>query len=1048
MGEKMLLQNHQKIHSINNIIFTQREVDIASCILHHRGSKKIAEFLSISPKTAEAHTRNIMLKLGCHGRETIIDFLEKSEEFLLVKKHYASLRFNTFFEKQLKEVCGKISDLSPVCKIVCSTENKDEVTFFSHLSKHLKLAGIHIKKPLEEETPHSETYFQITSFKENPVQNSSTAKQKNEQILDNHTKTLYIILPSQSHLSSLQDDTISFATPEKYHEDFYSLLSHLVPEIDFNENLSLLKKFQQQEGSFQKNKPQQNKSSASSPQDKEKSFFQKYLTPWPFLKAFSFFAALLFLVLFFTPKLITHFSPEKSVHDLPGTALLRSDLPVPDTSRFLERPLIFRKIDSFLGAPKKKIETILLIGIGGSGKTTLARYYARKKKERLVWEINAQTRKSLRNSFESLAYALSSTPKDKSELQIIKNLEKFEEREKQILYFVQKKLREHKKWFLIYDNVDSFSVIKGYFPHDPKVWGEGKIILTTQNNNMKNSHFIAAKKTIDVPPLNNEEKINLYNKILSVHPGSKGVEKESVKRFVEKLPPFPLDLSVAAYYLRSSGISPEKYLKHLHDEQESLSRAQERLLADVSDYTKTRHRIVTLSLEKLLQEHSEFKELLLLISLIGANRIPVDLLKINRDEIVFERFLYHLQKYSLISFDNPKKNTFSMHLSTQDISLKFLQKKLDLNKNSHFVNTLAETLKKYVTGIADEFDEVKMRNILPHVISFKKNETLFSDESRGRILTQFARVYYYLGDYDRAVQLLERSQQIYEKYHNDDYHRLACVLTYIGKVYRNFGDYVKAKNLLEKSLEILNKYESKDRLKYAWIAAHLGNVYRSLGLYDKSTQLLKKSLNIYKNYYGENNIKVAWISVHLGRVYMYLGRYQEAYDLTVKSYPIYVNRYGETHALTNWVQSCLGKLHTRRGNLNEAKDLLKKSLAFYKKYYGPDHIQTAWAQRNLGRLFLKLKNYKNAEEAFQKSYDILLQKKNSDQYRSLELLSDTYFKKAQREYVANHYDIARKYEKKAKDLFTGTLKIVKKYFPPESPHLARLKTKEKTLNIN
>src|SRR5262245_29880059 len=79
------------LKTINGVSFTQREIDIAACICTGRSAKKIASLLSLSPKTIENHIRNIKIKLNCSSQESIIDFIEKSGKFILVKQYYSSL---------------------------------------------------------------------------------------------------------------------------------------------------------------------------------------------------------------------------------------------------------------------------------------------------------------------------------------------------------------------------------------------------------------------------------------------------------------------------------------------------------------------------------------------------------------------------------------------------------------------------------------------------------------------------------------------------------------------------------------------------------------------------------------------------------------------------------------------------------------------------------------------------------------------------------------------------------------------------------------------
>jgi DNA-binding CsgD family transcriptional regulator len=63
-------------------------MDIISAILHNRGEKKIAGLLFISPKTVSSHVHNIMLKIGSHSKDGIIDFIEKSGKIIYVKHYY------------------------------------------------------------------------------------------------------------------------------------------------------------------------------------------------------------------------------------------------------------------------------------------------------------------------------------------------------------------------------------------------------------------------------------------------------------------------------------------------------------------------------------------------------------------------------------------------------------------------------------------------------------------------------------------------------------------------------------------------------------------------------------------------------------------------------------------------------------------------------------------------------------------------------------------------------------------------------------------------
>ena len=78
---------NQDLAKINDIKFTRREIDVIAFIVNGRTTKKIASFLTLSPRTVDNHIYNIMMKLECHSRENIIDFIEKSGMFPIIRQY-------------------------------------------------------------------------------------------------------------------------------------------------------------------------------------------------------------------------------------------------------------------------------------------------------------------------------------------------------------------------------------------------------------------------------------------------------------------------------------------------------------------------------------------------------------------------------------------------------------------------------------------------------------------------------------------------------------------------------------------------------------------------------------------------------------------------------------------------------------------------------------------------------------------------------------------------------------------------------------------------
>jgi hypothetical protein len=165
----------------------------------------------------------------------------------------------------------------------------------------------------------------------------------------------------------------------------------------------------------------------------------------------------------------------------------RSDLVVPVA--FINRPELLAQIKEKLKG-SQGIKTLALAGIGGAGKTTIARQYARLQNVSVIWEINAETKESLISSFENLAYTLSKIETEKRLLRGLQNIQNFQAREEKIILFVKERLKSYPNWLLIYDNVAKFTDIQKYFLYNPVDWGRGKIIITTRDKNIETNGYI------------------------------------------------------------------------------------------------------------------------------------------------------------------------------------------------------------------------------------------------------------------------------------------------------------------------------------------------------------------------------------------------------------------------------------------------------------------------------------------------------------------------------------------------------------------------------
>ena len=959
----------KKNSTICNIELTSREVDIISCITSGKSAKGIAEILFIAPKTVETHIHKILKKFGCSSKEQVIHKLEKSSEFFRIKNHYNSILMENDFRDALLEISKKIK----ADKVACLYHNVSD-----KIVQYLSKAGIrNLKNTITERN-----YFIVQDITKDTL-----------EVADSFSSKKNIIFVTQDESLTLDIECVLIKN-KNVHLLIFEIIQFIFPKINIDEIVTPYKRRWSNYSFASEGDETKNQSPLSKKQ-----------------------YAYIYIAIFLLLLIVTSFAVYKNTYV--DEAFVSSEFHITNDSQLLKRSY-------FLKEMKKKfylndnIQMLILTGIGGSGKTTLVRQFCQTEKTQVVWELNAEKKETLINSFEYLAIALTKTKSEKEEIDSIFRTEQKDKRISYILAFVKERLSKKKNWILIFDNVDKLSNIQKFLPNDVKTWGKGKVLITTRNLNIRDHNCVNRDNVIKIKHLTEKEKFDLFTKIIlgkSVNALSKQ-EKNNIYSFLSNIPPFPLDISTAAYYIKNTKISYTDYVKCMNSYSDDFLKSQTHLRKELNEYAETRTSIVSLTLKNIIKQHPDFRKLLLMISLIDSQNIPKNLLVSYTNEIVVDHFLYELKKHSFITKDvhevSKNYHVFSCHKSISEAIFKYLFRYTESEKLKKATHSNIRVIELYYNKIIDCADIVWLRSELPHILSLEKFESIASNASKGIMKFLIGRVYYYLGNFNKAaiyfedsiiclrqqkdlkdqislgkalsylgivtrqcdskksLELLKESLSVYQKVTSPKSPYIGWVYLYMGNTLNHIGDYKNAKYYIEHGIAIYDRYtDNHSKAQKAWGLAFLGDVYRATGNYQKSLYLYEASLAILQHTGDLHPCRSAWFSFRNGILYKRMGNCKKSLELLDKCYLDYQKNNPEYYDKIARCLVHLGEAYLIQGSYKKALELIEKGIEICREHYGETHIKTMRYKVILAYAYIQVNEPQKARYILEKTWPIL-----------------------------------------------------------------------------
>ncbi len=951
----MFYQAYKEVKA--NLNLTNREVDVLACMLSGKTAKEIGLLLPIAPRTVETNIQRIMAKMQCNRKGEVIQIVESSLYFHALKQHYVVLLMRFNLREKLKLIARLKQGQLVTCLLIDVSQEVVSTEAIEQVHRDLKTAGVTIVRSL--------------SPNDKPVDYTIYISQKIE-VEDS--------LPEDPNCAHVAMDA-------NYPLSILSLLASLFPKLPISQIVTDYKT------QWYSQNPREIHDITQPFLD---SKHQGSTLPYKY-----FIGGWISLIILFLAMVL--FLPKSSLS-------IRPNLPIPIKEQLLSRLQLLKKIDRVL-KKQEGIQTAALLGIGGSGKTTIARQYATQQKMPVIWELNAETPDTLLTTFEDLAYGLSKTAEEKDELETIKKIEKIDERTKKLLFFIKPKLKAASPWLLLLDNVNNLNDIKELLPKDTETWGEGKALLTSRNYNIKDHIYVGTERVVFVQDLSTYEKADLFTKILIDNKTNLTPKhRKEIATFLKYIPSFPLDISIAAHYLKNTKISYKAYLEHIHKNDNHFEHYQEKLLQEIMDYTKTRYGIITCSVKALLEKYPEFIEPLLLLCLIEPHNIPKALLCHLKDKAFIDHFIYQMRKHALLTFEGSEEQpVLSIHPTTQEIMRHYFHRLLTDSEKKYTMDHLIAALEKYSDSLLFQGSIPHLRELLRNLFAYASHKSFLTELQQALVATHIGRLTYHLG-HDTSRAYTEKGFILLKKHFRTHHHSIARALLYLGIEETRVGNYGKAECLLKESLTLYDKFYSQRTLERAYALLTLGYTYTYLGIFDKAKDLLEKStqiyhhhkdipgysralvmlgetlfclgdykhskaifeqvLNMHKKQFKDNYPRILWTMVMLGYVHKCCGEYLKAEQIIQEADKLYQKLMPANKNTRGWVLMYLSDVKRLLGLYDQAEAIIKESLEINEYICGKDNITTAWRQVYWSQLLIDKGQYLMAKNLLKHCYKI------------------------------------------------------------------------------
>lgn len=603
-------------------------------------------------------------------------------------------------------------------------------------------------------------------------------------------------------------------------------------------------------------------------------------------------------------------------------------------------------------------EIMVICGLGGMGKSTLAREYARRNLARysVVWHLSADSEDHVIEGLLRLG------------AHIVPGLDQAQDRRKAALQVRTTILAGlQTPALVIFDNLEDERLLAEWHPRGAKVLGTSR-----------SAAWGGDVEVLRLETLTPDEAIRYLRR----ESRRDDVTQADAGALADALGYLPLALAHAAAYLkRARNITAARYLARINDH-----------LAQVPKGAQYDHAVFATFRESILNAERDrpgAAAVLCLAAFFAPDGIPEEFFKLDlknyedvsprvengavsaiglrsviADSILLEEAIGELDRLSLIQFSTETR-TFTMHRLVQAAA-----RNLCSSAESGWRKSAVSAVNAIFPSA--EFGTWPVcERILPHAraVIYPLSETDATLEA-GRLANQCGNYLRVRASYAESAAFLRRALAFFVAVRGPDDPLVATAKINLAATLTDMNERSEAEQLFRSAIEIDERHYGKEHPEVAHDATNFASFLQTEGRCDEAETILRRSLSALEQRFGPKSVKLIGTLNNLGTVLLELDRLPEAEVMARRALEIARHELGGNHPRTAIMMNNWASLLVRLNRYAEAEETLKEALSIDEANYGPNHPHIAVRLRNLGDMHQGSQRSEEAEQCFRRALAI------------------------------------------------------------------------------